>query len=407
MPATPVDETPVDTVTEVPVAVVGAGPAGLMLAHLLGRAGVPSVAVDLRTRREIETTHRAGILEADVARDLVETGVGDRILREGHEHTGTELRVAGRPHRIDFRELAGASVWLYPQTEVFKDLADARERDGGTVHFGVRDTEVLDVGTTAPRVRFTAADGTRHELRARYVVGADGSRSTCRDLVPERHRTRHGAEYPFAWFGVMAQAPSSAAELVYAHSAHGFALISQRTEAVQRMYFQCAPDERVEDWPDERIWATLQGRVAGEDGFQLTEGPILERTVLRFRSFVQEPMRWGSLLLAGDAAHTVPPTGARGLNLALHDVKVLAGVLVRALGPEGEPALDDYQPTALRRVWRAQHFSSWMTRLLHTPPGATPFELRRQLGELDCVVGTRAGRAYLAEQYTGWPSADR
>ncbi|GLW54784.1 4-hydroxybenzoate 3-monooxygenase [Kitasatospora phosalacinea] len=403
MPESVVD--PVDTVTEVPVAVVGAGPAGLMLAHRLGRAGVDAVALDLRTREEIATTHRAGILEADAARDLVETGVGDRILREGHEHGGTELRFGGRAHRIDFRELVGASVWLYPQTEVFTDLADARERDGGTVHFGVRGTEVLDVGTDRPRVRFTAADGTRHELRARYVVGADGSRSTCRGLVPEALRTRYGTEYPFAWFGVLVRAPASAPELVYAHSEHGFALISRRTESVQRMYFQCDPDERTEDWPDGRIWETLQARVAGEDGFRLVEGPVLERSVLRFRSFVQEPMRWGSLLLAGDAAHTVPPTGARGLNLALHDVKVLAGVLLRALGAEGEAALADYQPLALRRIWRAQHFSSWMTRLLHTAPDASPFELRRQLGELDGVVGTRAGRAYLAEQYTGWPAS--
>ncbi|RKE23336.1 4-hydroxybenzoate 3-monooxygenase [Streptomyces sp. TLI_171] len=397
-------ESVVDTVTEVPVAVVGAGPAGLMLTHLLGRAGVEAVAVDLRTREEIGTTHRAGILEADAARDLVETGVSDRILREGHEHEGTELRFGGRPHRIDFRALVGASVWLYPQTEVFVDLANARARDGGTVHFGVRDTEVLDPGTEAPRVRFTAHDGTRHEIRARFVVGADGSRSMCRGLVPERQRTRYAAEYPFAWFGVMAQAPASAPELVYAHSAHGFALISRRTESVQRMYFQCDPAERVAAWSDERIWETLQARVAGEDGFRLTEGPILERTVLRFRSFVQEPMRWGSLLLAGDAAHTVPPTGARGLNLALHDVKVLAGVLLRALGTEGEAALADYQPQALRRIWRAQHFSSWMTRLLHTAPDASPFDLRRQLGELDGLVGTRAGRTYLAEQYTGWPT---
>ncbi|MEY9872023.1 p-hydroxybenzoate 3-monooxygenase [Streptacidiphilus sp. MAP12-33] len=394
----------VDTVTSVPVAVVGAGPAGLMLAHRLGRAGVESVVIDTRTRHQIETTQRAGILEADSARDLVETGVSDRILREGHEHEGIELRFGGQAHRIHFKDLVGASVWLYPQTDVFTDLADARERDGGAVHFGISDTEVRDVETDAPRVRFTAPDGTRHEIRARYVVGADGSRSTCRDLVPEDRRVRVGAEYPFAWFGILAEAPASAPELVYAHSEHGFALISQRTETVQRMYFQCAPDEQVDAWSDARIWETLQARVAGQDAFRLHEGPITDRAVLRFRSFVQEPMRWGSLLLAGDAAHTVPPTGARGLNLALHDVKVLAEVLVRALGAEGAAALDAYQPQALQRIWRAQNFSSWMTRLLHTAPDATPFDLRRQLGELDNVVGTRAGRAYLAEQYTGWPT---
>ncbi|MGW2181567.1 4-hydroxybenzoate 3-monooxygenase [Streptomyces sp. NPDC001732] len=394
----------VDTVASVPVAVIGAGPAGLMLAHLLGRAGIETIVVDTRTRREIETTQRAGILEDDVARDLVETGVSDRILRDGCEHEGVELRFGGRPHRIDFKELVGASVWLYPQTDVFIDLADARDRDGGTVHFGVKDTEVLDVTTDAPRVRHTAPDGSRHEIRARYVVGADGSRSMCRDLVPEGRRVRYGKEYPFAWFGILAEAPTSAPELVYAHSEHGFALISQRTETVQRMYFQCSPEESVAAWPDDRIWETLQARVAGQDGFRLKEGPVLERTVLRFRSFVQEPMRWGSMALAGDAAHTVPPTGARGLNLALHDVKVLADVLLKALGSAGEAALDEYQPRALQRVWRAQNFSYWMTQLLHTAPGSTPFDLRRQLGELDNVVGTRAGRTYLAEQYTGWPT---
>ncbi|MFD0527429.1 FAD-dependent monooxygenase [Kitasatospora arboriphila] len=236
------------------------------------------------------------------------------------------------------------------------------------------------------------------------MVGADGSRSTCRDLVPEDRRVRYGKEYPFAWFGIMAEAPTSAPELVYAHSEHGFALISRRTETVQRMYFQCGPDESAAAWTDDRIWETLQARVASRDGFRLREGRILERTVLRFRSFVQEPMRWGSLVLAGDAAHTVPPTGARGLNLALHDVKVLAGVLLRALGGAGDGALDDYQPRALQRVWRAQNFSSWMTRLLHTAPGDDAFDLRRQLGELDNVAGSRASRTYLAEQYTGWPT---
>ncbi|MFJ8864092.1 4-hydroxybenzoate 3-monooxygenase [Streptomyces sp. NPDC102451] len=400
-------DAPVDTVASVPVAVIGAGPAGLMLAHLLGRAGIETIVIDTRTRHEIETTQRAGILEADAARDLVETGVSDRILREGHEHEGIGLRFGGREHRIHFKELVGASVWLYPQTDVFVDLADARDRDGGSVHFGVGDTEILDVTTGAPRVRCTGPDGTRHEIRARYVVGADGSRGMCRDLVPGERRTRYRKEYPFAWFGILAEAPMSAPELVYAHSEHGFALISQRTDSVQRMYFQCEPDESVEAWPDDRIWETLQARVAGPDGFRLEEGPVLEKTVLRFRSFVQEPMRWGSLALAGDAAHTVPPTGARGLNLALHDVKVLAEVLLRALGGAGEAALDEYQPRALQRIWRAQNFSHWMTQLLHTTPGGSAFDLRRQLGELDNVVATRAGRTYLAEQYTGWPTSRR
>lgn len=394
----------VDTVSEVPVAIVGAGPAGLMLAHRLGRAGIDSIAIDIRTREEISTTQRAGIIESDAARDLVELGVSDRILRDGYEHEGVDIRFAGASHRIDFRGLVDASVWLYPQTDVFIDLADARDRDGGTVHFGITGPQVLDVETDSPRVLFTASDGTRHEIRARYVVGSDGSRSVCRHLVPEAHRRQYFREYPFAWFGLLTEAPMSAPELVYAHSEHGFALISQRTESLQRMYFQCDPHEDVAAWSDDRIWSTLQERVSGHDGFTLKEGPVTEKSVLVFRSFVQQPMRWGSMVLAGDAAHTVPPTGARGLNLALHDVKILSEVLQRALGGEGESALADYEPQALQRVWRAQNFSYWMTQMLHTPPEASPFDVRRQEGELDNVVGTRAGRTYLAEQYAGWPT---
>ena len=395
-----------DTVTHVPVAIVGAGPAGLMLAHRLGLAGIETVVLDTRTRHEIETTHRAGILEADAARDLVETGVSDRVLVDGHEHEGVELRFDGQGHRIDFQRLVGQSVWLYPQTDVFMDLADARDRDGGAVHFGIADTAVLDVDTHNPRVRYTTPDGARHEIRARYVVGTDGSRSSCRDLVPTSERTVHFKEYPFAWFGILTEAPASAPELIYAHSEHGFALISQRTDQMQRMYFQCDPQESVDAWSDDRIWDTLQARVAGKDGFTLKEGPIFETTVLRFRSFVQEPMRWCSLVLAGDAAHTVPPTGARGLNLALHDVKILAKILTRALAKDGDDVLNDYQPLALQRVWRAQNFSHWMTQLLHAAPEGTSFDLRRQIGELDNIVSTRAGQMYLAEQYTGWPNAE-
>lgn len=396
----------IESVTEVPVVIVGAGPAGLMLAHRLGRAGIPAVNVDNRTQHEIETTHRAGILEADAARDLIDTGVSDRILRDGYEHEGIELRFDGQAHRIDFKDLVGESVWLYPQTDVFIDLAAARARDGGTVHFGITDTEVLDIETDRPAVRYTDAQGLRHEIRARYVVGADGSRSMCRGLIPDERRIRYEKEYPFAWFGILTQAPMSAPELIYAHSEHGFALISQRTESLQRMYFQCSADEDTAAWSDDRIWETFQARVAGHDGFTLKQGPITEKTVLRFRSFVQQPMRWGSMLLAGDATHTVPPTGARGLNLALHDVKILAEVLIKALADGQDDALADYEPRALQRVWRAQNFSYWMTQLLHTHPDGSPFDVRRQVGELDNVVGTRAGRTYLAEQYTGWPTKD-
>lgn len=390
------------TVSTTPVAIVGAGPAGLMLSHLLARRGVESVAIDTRTRQEIETTHRAGILEADSARMLLD-GVSDRILRDGYEHEGVELRLHGQGHRIDFQELVGASVWLYPQTDVFIDLADARERDGGDVRFGVTEVEVDGVETDSPTVRFTDAGGERHELRATYVVGADGSRSQCRRLVPEARRCIYGKEYPFAWFGILCEAPMSAPELIYAQSGRGFALISQRTDSIQRMYLQCEPDEDVHAWSEDQIWSELQARVAG-DGFELETGPIFERARLNFRSFVQEPMSHGRLVLAGDAAHTVPPTGAKGLNLALADVKVLADVLEQALDTQDVEVLETYGPRALARVWRSQNFSYWMTQMLHTPPVADAFDVRRQMGELETVTSTQQGRAYVAECYTGWPN---
>lgn len=393
--------------TRTSVGIVGGGPAGLMLSHLLSAAGIDSVVVDNRTRLEIEHTIRAGILEADSVRLLVDSGVSDRVHRDGVPHAGIDLRFGGENHRIDFHGLVGESVWLYPQTDVFIDLANARDRDGGDVRFGVIDSAVVDCSSDRPAMLFTDADGNDHEVRCDYLVGADGSRSICREEIPENLRTHLFREYPFAWFGIIAQAPKSAPELVYAHSHRGFALISQRTEAVQRMYLQCDPNEDVDAWSADRIWAELQARVAGVDGFSLKEGPIVERTLLRFRSFVAEPMRYGRLLLAGDAAHTVPPTGAKGLNLALADVRVLAEVLERAVTKNEPGALDEYGPRALARVWRAQHFSYWMTTMLHTLPGASAFDVRRQLGELESLVSSPAGSTYLAEGYTGWPSGRR
>ncbi|MGZ4436859.1 MAG: 4-hydroxybenzoate 3-monooxygenase [Nocardioidaceae bacterium] len=391
------------SVTRTQVGIVGAGPAGLMLAHLLSLAGIDAVAVDLRTRREIEQTQRAGILEHDSVRLLVDSGVSDRVLRDGYEHHGIELAFGGAGHRIDFRALVGASVQLYPQTDVFVDLADARARDGGDVRFGVSDVAVHDLTGTRPRVTFTDPGGMPQELVCDYLVGADGSRSLCRRSVPEGERRQFFREYPFAWFGILVEAPPSAPELVYAHSDRGFALVSQRTESLQRMYFQCDPDEDVADWSDDRIWSELDGRV-GANGYTLRHGPITSRTVLPFRSFVQEPMRHGRLLLAGDAAHTVPPTGAKGLNLALADVKVLAEELERAVRKDDDAALDDYTTRALDRVWKAQHFSYWMTTMLHTLPEASDFDRARQRGELASVVSSQAGSTYLAEAYTGWPS---
>jgi 4-hydroxybenzoate 3-monooxygenase len=391
------------SVTSTTVGVVGSGPAGLMLSHLLSLNDIDSVVVDNRTRLEIEQTVRAGILERDSVRLLVDSGVSDRVLREGHEHEGIELGFGGAGHRIDFQELTGASVWLYPQTDVFIDLANAREAAGGDVRFGISDTRVVDLTSERPGILFNNPEGSAQEVRCDLVVGADGSRSTCREYIPAADRSDYFREYPFAWFGILCEAPTSAPELIYNHSDRGFALISQRTETMQRMYFQCEPTEQVDEWGDARIWEELQTRVAA-NGYTLKEGPITSKSVLPFRSYVCEPMRHGNLLLAGDAAHTVPPTGAKGLNLALADVRVLAEIIERHVRRKDESALDDFSALALGRVWKAQQFSYWMTTMLHTLPDATDFDGRRQIGELASVVSSRAGSTYLAECYTGWPS---
>lgn len=386
------------------VAIVGGGPAGLMLSHLLARDGIDSVVVERRTRAEIHATVRAGILEPGSVRMLVESGVSRRVLEKGDRHDGIELRIDGDGHRIDFQDLVGQSAWLYPQTDVFADLADARERDGGDVRYAVQDVTVTGVTDAHPLVVFTEDDGSAVELSCDVVIGADGSRSACRKLIPDAQRRSYFREYPFAWFGILTEAPHSAEELIYAASDRGFALISQRSETVQRMYFQCDPGEDADQWSDARIWDELQSRVAG-NGFSLAEGPITDRVVLPFRSFVCEPLRHGSLFLAGDAGHTVPPTGAKGLNLALADVAVLHEALVELLLGGSASGVNSYSDRALARVWKSQHFSYWMTTLLHEQPGASDFDRRRQRGELESIVSSRAGSAFLAEGYTGWQNA--
>lgn len=382
------------------VAIIGAGPAGLLLSHLLAEGGIESIVIDQRTRAEIETTIRAGILEQGTVEILDSLGTASRAREVGHRHDGIELRFGGEGHRIDFQALVGRSVWLYPQHEVLKDLIAARLEAGQDIRFGVDAQQVEGAETDRPTVYATGADGAAFALEADFVVGADGSRSIARTAVTGSQTGGYFREYPFAWFGILCEAPPSAPELIYSNSPEGFALVSQRSDTVQRMYFQCDPTEDPTRFSEEQLWAQLQSRVPGHE---LREGPIFQRDILRFRSFVAHSLLKGRVALVGDAAHTVPPTGAKGMNLAIADVLMLARAL-RALLSEGDSRLlEAFPETALRRIWKAQHFSWWMTSMLHVAPDASDFDRLRQLGELRSVVESEAGSRYLAEAYTGWP----
>lgn len=385
------------------VAIVGGGPAGLMLAHLLAQSGIDNIVVEARDHDTIYHTHRAGILEAGSVQMLTDSGVDGRVLTHGDEHAGIALRFNGESHPLDFRALVDATVTLYAQTEVFLDLAAARHRDGGDVRFECRVTVVSDLQTKSPKLHYTDVRGAEHAIVADILVGADGSHSLCRHAIAGGKQ--YFKEYPFAWFGILAEAPKSAPELIYTNSPRGFALISQRSETVQRMYFQCDPQEDVAAWSEDRIWSEFQQRVGGADGFELKTGPIFDKSVLAFRSCVHEPLSHGRLHLVGDAGHTVPPTGAKGLNLAFADVKFLSEAIDSFYTTNSTALLDGYSARALQRVWKAQNFSYWMTSMLHRPVDADPFSAKRALGELATVAGSRYGQQYLAESYTGWPHA--
>lgn len=385
------------------VAIVGAGPAGLLLSHLLHRDGIESIVLDSRSRDDVEKTIRAGILENGTVDLLVETGASERVLVDGTRHEGIELQFQGHGHRIDFERLVGRGVYLYPQHEVLKDLIARRLADGGDLRFEHEALEVRDAETDAPRVLVRDADGTELEIVADVVVGADGSRSVTRTPVVGSMTGGYFREYPFAWFGILCEAPPSAEELIYANSDAGFALISQRSPTVQRMYLQCDPEQDPGEWSDAQIWDQLQTRVAGRE---LREGPIFQRDVLRFRSFVAHRLQKGRVFLVGDAAHTVPPTGAKGMNLAINDVRILHEGLAEYFSAGSTTGIDSYEERALHRIWRAQHFSWWMTSMLHLSPESSDFDRLRQIGELESVVTSDAAMTYLADAYTGWPYAD-
>jgi p-hydroxybenzoate 3-monooxygenase len=385
------------------VAIVGAGPAGLVLGQLLHAAGIESVVLEARSREYVEKRVRAGVLEQGTVELLEAIGVARRLHEEGIVHHGVELRFRGRGHRIALSDLTGGrAITIYGQQEVVKDLIASRLGTGAPLHFEVGEVSVDGFTQGAgPVVRFTDADGKQQALEADLIAGCDGFHGVCRDAIPDGVLRRYEREYPFAWLGILAQVAPSSEELIYCRHERGFALHSLRSPELTRLYLQCAPSEELDAWPDDRIWAELQARFATEDGFTLHQGPVIERLIAPMRSFVVEPMRCGRLFLAGDAAHIVPPTGAKGLNLAVHDVTVLAEGIEAFYRDGSEMLLDAYSDTCLRRVWRVQHFSNWMTSMLHRPPDADPFELELQLAQLDYVCSSAAAATTLAENYVG------
>ena len=384
------------------VGIVGAGPAGLVLSHLLYLQGIDSVVIENRSRQYVEERVRAGVLEQGTVDLLSAMGVGERMNREGLIHHGIELRFGGRGHRIDFKELTGGKgITIYSQHEVLKDLNNARIATGGQVHFEVENVSVSDFDGPTPNIRYRK-DGNDFELSCDFIAGCDGFHGICRPSIPRGVLTEYEREYPFGWLGILAEAPPSSSELIYTYHDRGFALLSMRTPQISRLYLQCKPDEDINLWSDERIWQELQIRLAS-DGWKLTEGPVIQRGVTGMRSFVVEPMQHGRLFLAGDSAHIVPPTGAKGLNLAVADVQILARGLKLFYSTGRHDLLDNYSDVCLRRVWKVQRFSWWMTSMLHRFPDENPFDQHRQLAELDYVTSSRAAAQSLAENYVGLP----
>ncbi|MFE2582282.1 4-hydroxybenzoate 3-monooxygenase [Streptomyces sp. NPDC059378] len=385
------------------VGIIGAGPAGLLLARLLDGAGIDSVVLESRDRAYVEQRQRAGILEQGTVDVLRAAGAGERMDREGLPHDGIELRFAGRRHRVDFPALTGGrSVMVYAQTEVCKDLIALRLRDGGPLLFEAEALAVEGAATDSPRVRFRH-EGAEDVLECDYVVGCDGFWGVARKAIPAGLTRVFERTYPFGWLGILADVAPSHDELVYARHDRGFALLSMRSPSVSRLYLQVPEGTDAAEWSDDEIWSELDRRLETDDGFTLRRGAVTQKSVTPMRSYVHEPMRHGRLFLAGDAAHIVPPTGAKGLNLAIGDVVTLARALAHRRETGSAELLDAYSATCLRRVWQAERFSYDMTTMLHRIPGATPFEDRLQLARLERIAGSRAAEADLAEGYTGFP----
>jgi p-hydroxybenzoate 3-monooxygenase len=390
--------------TRTQVAIIGAGPAGLTLAGLLHAQGIDAVVLEAQTRQHVEERVRAGVLEQGTVDLLHAMGVGERLRRQGLVHHGIELRFAGRGHRIDFADLTPRrAITIYGQQEVVKDLIEARLASGGPLHFEVANVTLHDLTSDRPMVRYRHEES-RYELACDFVAGCDGFHGVSRHCMPAGTLAEYERSYPFAWLGVLAASAPPSNELIYCLHDRGFALVSMRTPDISRLYLQCAPQESLDRWSDDRVWEELEKRLATDDGvFRMDRGPVLQKGITDMRSFVVEPMQYGRLFLAGDAAHIVPPTGAKGLNLAVADVVVLARALTDYYARGQGTRLASYSATCLRRVWKVQRFSWWMTSMLHRDHSAGEFDRRRQLAELDYVTSSRAAATSLAENYVGLP----
>ncbi|WP_050464454.1 4-hydroxybenzoate 3-monooxygenase [Herbaspirillum autotrophicum] len=382
------------------VAIIGAGPAGLLLSHLLHLQGIESVVLESRSRADIEATIRAGVLEQGSMDILNESGVGERMRSEGALHHGFELSFGGRRHRIDLTALTGKAITVYAQHEVIKDLVAARLAAQGTLLFEVSEVQLHNIDSEAPAVSYQHAGQAQH-LQADFVIGCDGFHGVSRPSMPEHLRQDFQRIYPFGWFGILVESAPSSEELIYAQHERGFALVSTRSPSVQRLYFQCDPKDDVNNWSDDRIWAELHQRLENNDGWQLKEGRIFQKNIIGMRSFVTTTMQHGRLFLAGDAAHIVPPTGAKGMNLAVGDVRILSQALNDFYRHGRHDQLAAYTENALKRVWRAEYFSWWMTSLLHTFADASSFQQQMQRAELEFVVNSKAMATALAENYVG------
>jgi p-hydroxybenzoate 3-monooxygenase len=384
------------------VGIIGAGPAGLLLSLLLSREGIDSVVLENRSREEIESTIRAAVLEQGTVNLITEMGLGERMQREGFVHDGIELRFNGYGHRIDFPALAGRSIMIYPQHEIIKDLVAARLAEDAPLFFNVKDVQLSDVTSGQPVIHFSH-DNEPVELHCDFIAGCDGSHSVARNSIPADVQRVFSRSYPFGWLGILIQAPPSSSELIYSYHERGFALISTRSMEIQRMYLQCDPQDDIARWSDEMILEELQMRLTSKDAWKLLTGPIIQKSILGMRSMVVEPMQYGRIFLAGDAAHIVPPTGAKGLNLAVADVRHLARALIAFYNKSQSELLEAYSATCLRRVWRTEYFSWWMTSMLHRFPEDDAFQQHMQLAQLTYTVNSKAAATSLAESYTGLP----